>query len=81
MRLPKSPFVFLYASWSASSSSSTIDEADSGVLNGPSNLHGVCVGIGSKHSESGEAMIEGSNEKGRGDSGTADAVSVDFISL
>jgi hypothetical protein len=79
--IPMFVFVFVYVSWSCPTSSSTIDEADSGVLNGPSNLHGVCVGSGSRYGERGEAMIEASNEKGREDGATADVVSVDFMSF
>jgi hypothetical protein len=57
-------------------------EADSGVLNGPSNLHGVYVGKGLWRGERGEAITEGSNEKGREDAAAAvPAVSDVVISL
>ena len=51
------------------SSAIAVAEADSGVLNGPSNLQGACAVKGSGRGEVGDATTEGSNEKGRWDAG------------
>lgn len=51
------------------SSPSAIGGVDSGELKGPSNLHGACAGKGSGGGDVGDAITEGSNEKGRCDAG------------
>lgn len=57
-----------------STSSSATEEVDSGVLKGLSNRQGACMGNDSASGERGDAMIEGSNEKGRSGGATDPAV-------
>jgi hypothetical protein len=72
-------FVFTFAILSASSISISVavGEVESGELNGPCNLHGVCAGKGSGCGDRGDAMTEGSNEKGRSDASIS-LVTVEF---
>lgn len=57
-------------------SRTAVEAAGSMGLNGSSNLHGVCTGKGSGCSEIGDAITDGSNEKGRRDASILVLISV-----
>lgn len=68
--------VFVTSFASPFSSRIAVEAAGSMGLNGSSNLHGVCAGKGSGCSETGDAMTDGSNEKGRCDVSILVSISV-----